>query len=237
MPAVFRFDSRYVWVGRARMGRYWREFCLVLAGQIACAAVGLWVFGAQAARELERLSPAPAAVAPESAELRPRLLMIGAVTLAWMSVFQALAAYLLTSRVRESLRRRDEQSEQRALHQTHELVRARDALIFALAKLADSRDPETGDHLERITPYSRPLAEAARSHPRYADKITPEFVRLIHLSAALHDIGKVGIADEILRKSGPLSDEERERMQEHAQLAADCLDDIACRVGTSPLLN
>ena len=68
-------------------------------------------------------------------------------------------------------------------------------MIFGLAGLADSRDPETGKHLERIAGYSTCLATALARHPGYRNQITGSFVKLIGISSALHDIGKVGIRD------------------------------------------
>ena len=67
--------------------------------------------------------------------------------------------------------------------------------IFALARLAESRDPETGHHLERVQSYSRVLAQKLAAMPEMADEIDPEFIRLIFLTSPLHDIGKVGIPD------------------------------------------
>src|SRR5438874_829650 len=84
------------------------------------------------------------------------------------------------------------------------------------------RDRETGDHLERIASYSTALATALRNHPKFSSKIDPAFVRLIGVSSALHDIGKVGIEDQILRKPASLTPDERRRMQSHALIGADC---------------
>jgi putative two-component system response regulator len=99
---------------------------------------------------------------------------------------------------------------------------ARNALIFGLAKLAESRDPETGAHLERICAFSAELAgqlQRQGDHP----EITDEWVRELRLAAALHDIGKVGIADSALLKPGPLTDAERLEVERHPQIAADTL--------------
>ena len=58
-------------------------------------------------------------------------------------------------------------------------LETREMVIFALAKLAESRDPETGQHLERVQRYSRRLAETLSDHPVYGEEIDPEFVRLV----------------------------------------------------------
>ncbi len=162
---------------------------------------------------------------------------LGLIALAWVCVLQAVVTCLVISRFRDTLKVQEAQSSHDALRQAQQLTRARDAIIFGLARLADSRDADTGDHLERMTRYVRMLTEAARRHPKFSAQITPGFVRLISLSAALHDVGKVGIEDRILQKRGSLVPNERERMQHHTLIAAECLRDIARRVGASPLLD
>ncbi len=103
-------------------------------------------------------------------------------------------------------------------------METRDVAIFAMAKLAESRDPETGAHLERVRSYSRLLAQHLAPAPRFRDEVTPEFVRLIYLTSPLHDIGKVGIPDSVLLKPGRLSDREFEIMKTHTTLGAQTLD-------------
>jgi putative two-component system response regulator len=107
-------------------------------------------------------------------------------------------------------------------------LETRDVAIFAMAKLAESRDPETGAPLERVMNYSRTLAQTLPAIGQYADQIDPEFVRLVYGTSPLHDIGKVGIPDAVLLKPGRLSDREFEIMfeimKEHAAIGAQTLD-------------
>jgi putative two-component system response regulator len=103
-------------------------------------------------------------------------------------------------------------------------METRDVAIFAMAKLAESRDPETGAHLERVRSYSRVLAQHLGGMPKYHDEITPEYARLIYLTSPLHDIGKVGIPDTVLLKPGRLSDREFEIMKTHTTIGAHTLD-------------
>jgi len=100
-------------------------------------------------------------------------------------------------------------------------LETRDLTLFAMAKLAESRDPETGSHLERIQGYARVLAEQLLklAHPG----VDAEYVRLLHLTSPLHDIGKVGIPDAVLLKPGRLSDREFEVMKTHTVLGAETL--------------
>ncbi|MBI1367982.1 MAG: response regulator [Planctomycetes bacterium] len=117
--------------------------------------------------------------------------------------------------------------EQLVRRRTNELIETRDLVVFGLAKLADSRDPETGDHLERIRAYCRILSEHLAQHGPFAGQITDAFIHTIYLSSPLHDIGKVGIPDAILLKPGRLTDSEFDIMKRHAAIGAEALQDVA----------
>jgi response regulator RpfG family c-di-GMP phosphodiesterase/HAMP domain-containing protein len=95
--------------------------------------------------------------------------------------------------------------------------------IEGLAKLAESRDPETGDHLYRMSRYSAIITDALMKHENYKDIITQAFVRDVFRFAPMHDIGKVGIEDRILLKPGRLTDEERSTMETHPKIGGDVL--------------
>jgi putative two-component system response regulator len=103
-------------------------------------------------------------------------------------------------------------------------LETREMAIFAMAKLAESRDPETGWHLERVRSYSKVLAQHLSTTAKFRDTIDQEFVRLIYLTSPLHDIGKVGIPDGVLLKPGRLSDREFEIMKSHTTIGAQTLD-------------
>jgi len=179
----------------------------------------------------------PAAVVEARVTAATRSLpAISALTLVWTIALLGIVGYTILSRVHDEMEHQRLRSATDTLRQTQNLVRTRDAVIFGLAKLADSRDPETGDHLERISVYSTTLASAMRHHPKYRDQVTPAFVRLISISSALHDIGKVGVADSILRKAGPLTAAERESMQVHTAIGGQCLSEIEQRLGGSNFL-
>jgi putative two-component system response regulator len=102
-------------------------------------------------------------------------------------------------------------------------LETRDLTIFSMAKLAESRDPETGSHLERVRAYCRLLALELRNLPKYRSVIDDEYVRLIFETSSLHDIGKVGISDSILLKPSKLTPEEFEIMKTHTTKGAETL--------------
>ncbi len=161
---------------------------------------------------------------------------IGGLTWLWTTVLLGITTYMVLARFHDVANRERARSAAEALQQRQKLLRTRDAVIFGLAKLADSRDPETGDHLERISVYSTMLASVLRGHPKYGAQVNPAFVSLIGISSALHDIGKVGVEDRILLKPGPLTAPERKRIQEHATMGGDCLREIEQRLGSSNFL-
>jgi len=109
----------------------------------------------------------------------------------------------------------------------------RDAMIFGLAKLADYRDSDTGEHLERIAAFCVALAEEMRAT---REEIDDAFIEHLRLASAMHDIGKVGVEDRVLLKEGALSEEERGRIERHPVIGADTLIAIRGRMGRDELV-
>lgn len=102
-----------------------------------------------------------------------------------------------------------------------------DNLVYAntmsLAKLVESRDSDTGDHLKRMQMYSRLIAELLSQEDRFKDAVDLKYIDDIERFSPLHDIGKVAIRDEILLKPGKLTDEEFEIMKTHTIYGAKVL--------------
>ena len=96
--------------------------------------------------------------------------------------------------------------------------------IFALARLAESRDLETGAHVERVQEYAELLAEELAKNERHKGTVDADYIRLLHQTSPLHDIGKVGIPDAVLLKPGRLDEREFAVMKTHAQIGAQTLD-------------
>jgi response regulator RpfG family c-di-GMP phosphodiesterase len=113
------------------------------------------------------------------------------------------------------------------------LMRTRDAVIFGLAKLAESRDDDTGAHLERIRDYVEVLALEMMS----ADSsLNANSIRLLVQASSLHDIGKVGIPDAVLCKPGKLTPDERTIIQKHPAIGGECLFAIKKVMGDDDFL-
>ncbi len=103
-------------------------------------------------------------------------------------------------------------------------LETRDVAIFAMAKLAESRDPETGAHLERVQGYTRVLSQQLARMDQFKSIVDAEYIRLMHLTSPLHDIGKVGVPDSVLLKPDRLTDFEFTIMKTHAAIGAETLD-------------
>ncbi|MFZ9889775.1 MAG: HD domain-containing phosphohydrolase, partial [Myxococcota bacterium] len=109
--------------------------------------------------------------------------------------------------------------ERHKLFQSNESLQRREALIVrALSGIAETRDDDTGNHLKRTQEYVRRLAQVARGYPLFASQINETFIQHLYLSAPLHDIGKVGIPDQILRKAGRLTADEMTVMRTHTAI-------------------
>ncbi|MGL4830594.1 MAG: HD domain-containing phosphohydrolase [Vibrio sp.] len=148
-------------------------------------------------------------------------------------VFKPVSIPLLKSRVHTHLQNKISKDilvnqknylETEVLRRSSDLDRMQDAVVFALASLAETRDPETGNHLQRTQHYVKVLAERLATKEKYRDKLTPSIIDTYFKAAPLHDIGKVGIPDNILLKPGKLTDNEFAIMRNHALLGKVALE-------------
>ncbi len=116
--------------------------------------------------------------------------------------------------------------QERVRTQVKEISDSQIATIMALAKLAESRDEVTGDHLLRVQRYCRALARRLAETGAFGALIDDAFAENIFHASALHDIGKVGIRDNILLKPGHLTPAEFEIMKTHTVLGAETLEAV-----------
>lgn len=137
-------------------------------------------------------------------------------------IFQVLQG-IERSLLRKERKRYTEELEYRVQEQTHALRHAHEETIHRLVAASSYRDEETGSHIRRTGLFSEALARAAGWSKNECD--------LIRMAAPMHDVGKIGIPDAILRKPGRLTPEEYEVMKRHTAIGADML-----RGSTSPIL-
>ncbi|MCR5168530.1 MAG: HD domain-containing protein [Oscillospiraceae bacterium] len=94
-------------------------------------------------------------------------------------------------------------------------TKMQDGLIVTMADLVESRDSDTGAHVQKTAAYVRIIAEGLKKKGYYAEKLTPKFMADVVRSAPLHDVGKINIPDNVLNKPGKLTDEEYAIMKTH----------------------
>lgn len=104
-----------------------------------------------------------------------------------------------------------------------EISKAQISTIFALARLAESRDKDTGEHIERVGELCYALSKKLPDSYFNSSEHKAEFIWSIRLASALHDIGKVGISDTILNKPGPLTKDEFDIMKTHVEIGTNTL--------------
>ncbi len=119
----------------------------------------------------------------------------------------------------------------------HDRDEAHNAIVFALAKLADHRDNETGKHLDRVSLFSVELAQHLRTKEQFRGEIDNVFVNNLKRAVPLHDIGKVAIPDRILFKPGKLTDQEMAIMRTHVDIGAQTLQSVIERTPHVGFLN
>ncbi|MCV6574723.1 MAG: HD domain-containing protein [Cohaesibacter sp.] len=119
-----------------------------------------------------------------------------------------------------------------------DLVRTQDVTMMGLISLAAKRDNETGLHLKRTQTYVAMLARALRQKsPDLGSVLSDEKIELLYKSAPLHDIGKVGVPDHILKKPGKLDDDEFAIMKTHAEIGAQALEEAEKALGGCSFLS
>lgn len=134
------------------------------------------------------------------------------------SILQArVRAHLENKLARDWIEDRNRILEEMVAERTRELALTQDATILSMATLAETRDQETGHHIRRTQRYVRALAEHLMKRPSYSEELDAHAVDLLFKSAPLHDIGKVGVPDAILRKPGKLDAAEYDEMKRHAE--------------------
>ncbi len=98
---------------------------------------------------------------------------------------------------------------------TKQIGQLQNVTMIAMGAMAESRDPETGNHIRRTQHFVKLLASHLKNHPKFRNYLTPDRIELLYKSSPLHDIGKVGVPDQILLKPGRLTDEEFAEMKRH----------------------
>jgi putative two-component system response regulator len=108
---------------------------------------------------------------------------------------------------------------------------------MALSGLAESRDDDTGKHLERVQRYCTLLAHMLKAEHGYGARMDKKFIETLSQSSLLHDIGKVAIPDNILLKPGKLDYNEFEIMKTHTTRGAKTLEAVRQHYPNNEFIN
>ncbi|MBY0572312.1 MAG: two-component system response regulator [Undibacterium sp.] len=148
-------------------------------------------------------------------------------------VLARVATQLNLVRARYLLQDQNKNLEYLVQDRTRKLAKMQDAIIMAMASLAETRDNETGNHIRRTQNYVAALARHLRHLPRFSAELTEQNIDLLYKSAPLHDIGKVGIPDNILLKPGKLDSDEFEIMKLHTTYGRETILSVERYLGES----
>ena len=145
---------------------------------------------------------------------------------------------LISARVRNhlELKRYRDRLEELVKEKTSELEITRDAMVESMGLLAENRHLETGQHIKRTMKYVRLLADKLKDDPNFKDFLNTEVIEQIEKVAPLHDIGKVGVPDNILMKPARLTNEEFKEMQKHAIIGYNALSYSDARLESNVFL-
>jgi len=113
--------------------------------------------------------------------------------------------------------------EQQVQKRTDKLMRTRDNMLEAMANMIECRNLESGQHVKRTSLLTELMVQTMQARGMYADELDTENGRMIIKAVPTHDIGKIGIPDDILLKPGRLSSEEFDVIKTHAALGSDII--------------
>lgn len=135
-----------------------------------------------------------------------------------------ISAHLTNKLANDFLKNKNHYLEEEVERRTREVTMLQEITIMAMSALAEIRDSETGNHIQRTKLYAQELCECLSGKLKYKDMLDRESIQKIVSSVPLHDIGKVGIPDSILLKPGKLTPEEFEIMKTHTTLGKEAIE-------------
>lgn len=138
-------------------------------------------------------------------------------------VLARVRAQLELKQARDRLRDQNHWLEAEVARRLRQNLLIQDVALCTMVELAESRDPETGNHIRRTQAYVEILARHLQRDGRFQKMLAEEELKRIVKAAPLHDIGKIGIPDQILLKPGPLTPDEWEVMKTHARIGGNVI--------------
>ena len=109
-------------------------------------------------------------------------------------------------------------------HYADATAQMQNGLILTMADMVESRDSDTGAHVQKTSAYVRIILEGLKEKGYYASKLTAKYMSDVEMSAPLHDVGKINIPDAVLNKPGKLDDDEYAIMKTHTTAGKEILE-------------
>ena len=107
-----------------------------------------------------------------------------------------------------------------------QLMRTRDKMLETMANMIECRNLESGQHVKRTSQLTELMVHTMSERGMYPDELTPEAATMIIKAVPTHDIGKIGIPDEVLLKPGRLTNDEFEIIKTHSSLGSDIIQNM-----------
>ncbi|MGD9126044.1 MAG: response regulator [Planctomycetia bacterium] len=139
--------------------------------------------------------------------------------------FRLRDALATVEEVQTEIEEQKSEAKRRVEIQQRQLIETQSIAMYTLAKIAECRDTDTGDHLFRMRDYAQVIAKQLQNDSEYSYLVDQQFLEDLYRSSPLHDIGKVAVPDAILLKPGRLTPEEFKRIQEHSVVGGQILDE------------
>ncbi len=109
-------------------------------------------------------------------------------------------------------------------HYTEATAQMQNGLIITMADMVESRDSDTGAHIQKTAAYVKIILEGLKKKGYYSEKLTPKYMSDAVISAPLHDVGKINVPDSVLNKPGKLTDEEYEIIKTHTTAGREIIE-------------
>lgn len=161
-----------------------------------------------------------------------RLIYYSNVTLSVLVVIGAVMVYSISSNdLEKKLTHEVEKLAQQMQFKNEEIITIQNNTIIGLSNLVENRDSDTGMHIQRTSAYVEMIATQLRKEGYFRNILTDDYIALLVKAAPMHDIGKIVVPDEILKKPGKLSPAEFSKMQLHTVEGERIINEVLGQTG------
>jgi len=152
-------------------------------------------------------------------------------------LLKRIEVHLLVEEQKRELQNYNDRLEEMVRQKTQTILELQYAIIETMAELVECRDDVTGGHIDRTRKYLKILIDGLLSHGLYPEEASSWDIEMLILSAQLHDVGKIAVNDNILRKPDKLTPEEFEQIKKHTVFGGEVIERIQKRTGDQVFLD